>query len=64
MNNTKTLKDIAEKAWARQADHQRFRPITVRPDDHPSKVPWLRANKLWAEQARARKKSLAASSRG
>ena len=46
---------IAETAWARQSAHQRFRFEERRPDDHPSRVPWVTANNVWQQQVRARK---------
>ena len=49
------FKRVAEAAWALQSNHERFLFKTARPKDHPSRVPWVNANKLWQAQTRARK---------
>ena len=45
---------VAEAAWAIQAQHERFLFKERRPDNHPSRVPWVTANKLWYAQVQAR----------
>ena len=46
---------VAEAAWAIQAQHERFLFKQRRPDNHPSRVPWVTANRLWYVEAQARK---------
>jgi hypothetical protein len=43
-----TFSAIAERAWAMQADHERFMPLkTARAKNHPSRAAWDNANRVW-----------------
>jgi hypothetical protein len=43
-----TFSAVAERAWAMQADHERFMPLkTARAKDHASRAAWDNANRLW-----------------
>jgi hypothetical protein len=46
---------VAEAAWTRHANHERFLFKTARAKDDPSRTPWVNANNLWRDQVRARR---------
>ena len=49
------VRSVAELAWERQAQHNRFRFKEARPAGHPSRVAWVTANNVWQASTRARK---------
>jgi hypothetical protein len=48
---------VAAAAWERQANHERFLFKTARPKDHPSRVPFANADKVWQAGMRVRKEA-------
>jgi hypothetical protein len=44
----RTFSAVAEGAWAKQADHERFLPFkAARAKGHPSRAAWDNANRIW-----------------
>ena len=54
-NLEEVIKSVAEAAWERQAQHNRFRFKEARPAGHPSRVHWVTANNAWQASVRERK---------
>jgi hypothetical protein len=51
----RTAQTIAERAWALQADHERFNVRPARAKDHPSRQAWVAANNIWQMEVQARR---------
>ena len=49
------FRSVAEAAWERQSQHERFLFKTARPAGHPSRQAWVSANNAWQAQVRERK---------
>ena len=50
------FRSVAEAAWERQAQHNRFRFKEARPAGHPSRVHWVTANNAWQASTREEKR--------
>ena len=50
---------VGEAAWAWQSNHERFLFKTPRTADHPSRMPWMNANRIWQASMRAERAALA-----
>ena len=46
---------VAEGAWERQSQHERFLFKKARPAGHPRRAAWVSANNAWQAQVRERK---------
>ena len=55
----KAVRSVAEAAWERQAQHNRFRFKEARPAGHPSRVHWVTANDAWQASVREQKRQRA-----
>ena len=49
------FRSVAEAAWERQAQHNRFLFKEARPAGHPSRVHWVTANNAWQASVQERK---------